>query len=101
MLFRSDTLLNIANLAWTWKHLGRNPDAWDLMQKTVDLSRKTLGSQHPDTVKRAKNLEKCLVKNVNFDYTLGSFARWHYLPTTILVLILACLLLPILSSFRM
>ena len=97
-----NTLMSMANFVWTWKHLGRNTDTWDLMQKTVDLSQKILGSQHPDTVEQAKVLEECFIKNVNFDYMLGSlFAHWHYLLTTILVLILACSLLPILSSFRM
>ena len=95
-------LATMNHLAWIWKDLGRNQDALELMQKTVDLSRKTLGPRHPDTVEWAKDLEESFVTNMNFDYTLGSlFARWHYLPTTILVLILACSLLPILSSFRM
>ena len=96
-----DTLLSMANLTWTWKHLGHNPDALELMQKTVDLSQKILGSQHPDTLEQAKVLEESFVRNANFDYMLSSLlTRWHYLPTTILVLILACSLLPILSSFR-
>jgi len=52
------TLLTMANLAWTWIHLGRDQDAKELMRKTVDLHSKILGPQHSRTVHLTRILER-------------------------------------------
>ena len=52
-----DTLSSMANLAMARKGLGRDQDAEELMRRTVDLSVKVLGSNHPRTVKCVRDLE--------------------------------------------
>jgi len=45
-----DTVTAMANLAFSYKDLGRWREAIELLQKAVDGSRKVLGEDHPDTL---------------------------------------------------
>jgi hypothetical protein len=45
-----DTLTSMANLAFTWKSLGRDHDALELMRECLLLLKQKLGVDHPDTI---------------------------------------------------
>ena len=44
-----DTLTSMNNLAWTWKHQNRPEKALELMIEVVQLSKRIVGSNHPNT----------------------------------------------------
>lgn len=48
----------MADLAMTWKSLGRDQDAIELMRVAVELYTKVLGSEDPRTAKCVEALEQ-------------------------------------------
>ncbi|KAK4221280.1 hypothetical protein QBC38DRAFT_377391, partial [Podospora fimiseda] len=55
-----DTLTSMANLAHTWKQLGRHHDALNLMQYSVEGHNRVLGPDHPHTISYQSWLTKWL-----------------------------------------
>jgi Tetratricopeptide repeat len=45
-----DTLTSMNNLAFTWKGLGRNKEALELMEECVALRTRIIGTNHPYTL---------------------------------------------------
>lgn len=62
-----DTLISMANLAFTWKSLERNKDAIGLMEKCFRLQKVRLGSDHPDTVSSLHTLDEWRVAGLAID----------------------------------
>ena len=58
-----DTLTGINNLAYTWKSLGRDVEALQLMEQCFELRTQKLGADHPDTIGSRKTLLKWKVVN--------------------------------------
>lgn len=52
-----ETLSSMSNLALTWKSLGRDQDAMELMQRVLHLRTDILGSEHSYTVASAEILD--------------------------------------------
>jgi len=53
-----DTLLSMANLAYTWKSQSRNKEAILLMEKCSELQKQILGRHHPYTETSLKALNR-------------------------------------------
>ena len=58
-----DTLTSMANLAFTWKEMGRNGDALSLLQTCSNLRQQVLGVGHPYTMSTLLTLNAWLKEN--------------------------------------
>lgn len=51
-----DTMKSMANLAFTWKFLGRNAEAVELLRTCLAKQKKILGLNHPSTLSNSEKL---------------------------------------------
>lgn len=53
-----DTLISIANLAFTWKGLGQDAEAMQLTKDCVQRRTRTLGAKHPGSLSSRLTLDE-------------------------------------------
>ena len=59
-----DTLIAMANLAYTWKSQGQDQNAIDLMRQVESLRREILGIDHPHTTVSSEIVDEWLAVDI-------------------------------------
>ncbi|KAK4173429.1 hypothetical protein QBC36DRAFT_335835, partial [Triangularia setosa] len=54
-----DTLMSMANLAFTWKSQGRHSDALALIEECAQARQRLLGAKHPETLSSLATVAEC------------------------------------------